>query len=287
MRHQLTSGRLTATVDSKGAELCSLKDDQEIEYLWQADPSVWPRHAPVLFPIVGKLKNNTYTYGGKRYEMAQHGFARDMEFKLVDAGDAACVFELRSTPETLNSYPFEFILTIGYKLEGNRLSCSYAVNNPSQAPLLFSIGAHPGFNCRFGDSEMPGSDQLLFERDVFLQTTLSDGLRSGKSNLHLKDQKLGLSAQLFANDALVFEDAQINRIKLQAAGKGSCITMDCTGWPYFGIWNKKGNNTFVCLEPWQGVADEINTGGSLEKKQGIVRLAPNDRFDCSFSIEIG
>ena len=144
---ELKSEYLSVKFKTRGAELCSVKNKNGTEFIWQANPDVWPRHAPVLFPIVGKLINNKYEYNNKTYELGQHGFARDLDFELIEKTDTLCCFELKTTHLTLSKYPFDFSLRIIYELRENVLITTYHINNPSENILPFSIGEHPGFMC--------------------------------------------------------------------------------------------------------------------------------------------
>jgi galactose mutarotase-like enzyme len=254
-----------------------------MEFMWQADQQVWARHAPVLFPIVGKLKDNSFVFDNSTFRLGQHGFARDLDFVLVEQNDAFCVFELRSSEETKKSYPFDFVFQVKYVLEGSTLVTEYTVKNPSDKPLIFAVGAHPGFNCPLADGEVLEDYYLEFENETFYTTELSNGLRSdAKKELILNNNKLFLTKHLFDKDALVFENGQISRISLCSSVSSHKITMECANWPYFGIWAKPGQ-PFVCLEPWYGIADKETATGQLTDKDGMISLEPQKTFSCSFS----
>lgn len=286
MQYQLRSNNLIITIQSKGAEVSSVLLDS-VEYIWQADPAIWPRHTPVLFPIVGKLKNDQCTHNGKTIQLSQHGFARDKEFKLIRQTNEEIVFELMSDEETIQIYPFDFKLLISYKITNNELNCSYQVINlSSERELLFSIGAHPGFRVPLTDSEKFTDYSLKFESNkTFVISKLSQGLLSGaKSELNLISNELHISKDLFEHDALVFEDSQINSIILHSNKSGKGVEMTCKNWPYFGIWAKKDCEQFVCLEPWYGITDTNVSNGELKNKKGIIQLDPKQEFNCNYSI---
>ncbi len=285
MQTKLRSNQLHVSINSFGAELSSVKNNNGIEFIWQADKELWARHAPVLFPIVGKLKDSFFVYENIKHELSQHGFARDMDFKLIEALSDSCTHELTSSPETLEKFPFEFVFQINYLLHENKLITNYKVINPSNKALLFSVGAHPGFNCPLLPNESFNDYYLEFEKNSYQLTELDNGLRTdAKSNLVLSDNKLFLNTDVFSKDALVFENGQINKVSLCSAKSEHTITLESSGWPYFGIWSKKGCDNFVCLEPWYGIADATTTNNELVKKDGIIELAPNTEFNCSFSI---
>lgn len=281
----LQSDVLTVSVLHKGAELSSVRNTSGLEYLWQADAAVWPRHAPVLFPIVGKLKDNRFHYQGNSYSLSQHGFARDCDFKLLESTANSCLFELRSNPKTRDVYPFDFALRVAYTLEGHSLRTTYTVDNPSQNPLLFSIGAHPGFRCPLEEGERFEDYYLEFENSDYRLSSLREGLRDGQTKpLHLTNNKLYLSETLFNQDALVFEGGQIQRIRLCSSKSSRCVTLRSSNWPYFGIWSKTGCREFVCLEPWYGIADRADTSQDLASKEGILSLTGQKQFSCSFDL---
>lgn len=290
MNVHLCSDKLDVIIKSSGAEIISITNKQGLEYLWQADKSIWPRHAPILFPIVGRLKENELRYQGHSYEMGQHGFARDLNFNLVEKSKTACRFELKSEAQTRKQYPFEFVLHINYQLDGNKLLCSYEVSNTSQKDLPFSIGAHPAFNCPLETEEQFENYYLEFDspnQKDLLRTKLENGLRTDvKQHLELQNGRLWLKSELFDDDALVFEGQQVNKVSLQSTVSHHKILLECKNWPYFGVWTKKGNTQFICLEPWYGVADQVNATGNFLQKEGIILLKSGDRFNCSFSIQV-
>lgn len=284
MHYQISSEALTVNIQRKGAEVQSITNKQGLEYVWQADPDVWPRHAPVLFPIVGRLKENRFVFNGNSYALSQHGFARDLDFEVAEQGSDFIVFELRSGSETLKTYPFDFIFRIAYRLDRDCLSCTYTVINPSPQPLWFSVGAHPGFNCPLQPGEQFEDYYLEFEKEDLYCTGLDNGLRSAANyKLILSNKRLCLEPGLFDRDALVFENGQINRISLGSLRSGHKITLLCEGWPYFGIWTKKGCRNFICLEPWYGIADRVDAGGELTQKDGMMLLEAGKEFTCSYS----
>lgn len=285
MKHTLTSNEISLTINSQGAELSSVKNRNGLEFIWQAKPDVWARHAPVLFPIIGKLKNNQFIFEGKTYELPQHGFARDMELSLKEKNDTSCVFELRSDANTKKVFPFDFVFQIIYILNGNKLTIKYNVKNPGSDALFFSIGAHPAFNVPLQANETFEDYYLEFEKNNYNVTILNEGLRtSSKQNLEVKDKKLFLSKNLFDRDALVFENSQIDSMALCSSKSNHKIIMHSKNFPYFGIWSKKGCTQFVCLEPWFGIADHENTNQNFSQKEGIISLNANEEFVCEFEL---
>lgn len=276
-------------VDTAGAQLQSfiLKADNK-DYLWSGDAKYWKRKAPVLFPIVGRLKNNTYNYAGKEYEMSQHGFARDMEFELIEHSAQALTYSLKATAETLKIYPFQFELLIKYQLEKNKLKISYQVNNQDEKEMYFSIGAHPAFNWPLSKDETKSDYVLEFEHpENAARYLLADGLLTGSTKPMLVDSKtIKLKADLFENDALVFKNLKSEIITFRSRSTEREVKIEFAGFPYLGIWSQSIKAPFICLEPWHGVADIQKSSGNLTEKIGIKSLAVGETFKTGYTISI-
>lgn len=286
MQTQLSSSKLNVTINHHGAELCSVIHKNDTEFIWQAQPEVWARHAPVLFPIVGKLKNNKFNYKGQEYELNQHGFARDMFFECHEMGQNSALFNLNSSQKTKQIYPFDFSLSILYQLNEDNLSISYSVKNTSTENIFFSIGAHPAFKCPLHENEKWEDYYLLFENSEYVITQLTDGLISDEKQKTLfKSKKLFLTSQTFDNDALVFENSQIQKISLCSSITKNKVTLTSSNWPYFGVWSKKQSYSFVCLEPWYGIADRLNSNSKIDEKYGIIKLPSGQEFNAGYSIQ--
>ena len=271
-------------ISALGAELTSVYSKKiEKELLWHADKNIWARHAPVLFPIVGKLKNNTYTFGGKDYHLPQHGFARDKEFKLSAQTESMLELELKDTEETQLIYPFSFRLTICYELAGELIKCTYKVLNTDNKEILFSIGAHPGFICPMYENEKLEDYRIEFqEEEGSERRLLSDGLcTDDREKVFQKPGVLSLSSSLFDKDAIVFDDLASTSANL--VSDKFCMQFNWFNMPYFGIWTKKGTNKFICIEPWAGIADSVNATGNLMEKEGIIKLPVDKEHISGFS----
>ncbi|RDC62199.1 aldose 1-epimerase family protein [Adhaeribacter pallidiroseus] len=290
MMHTLQNSTFQIGVQEHGAELCSFKNKQtNLEYIWQADPAVWNRHAPVLFPTVGKLKNNQFTYQEKAYTLPQHGFARDYAFTLDSKTENSLVFVLEQSEATLANYPFNFRLYITYQLQDNALTMSYRVENPANTALYFSLGAHPGFVCPLFSDEQFSDYYLQFEKPENLQRYLLDGgLQNGQTepvflenNLHLP-----LTYALFEKDAIVLKNLTSEKISLRSRRHEHGLDFIFLGYPYFGIWTKEKNAPFICLEPWHGIADSVNSSGELTEKEGMILLPPREVFTCAYTIVV-
>lgn len=284
---QLKNKQLTITVKSFGAELCSaVSNETNIEYIWRADPSIWPRHAPNLFPIVGKLKGGQFTYKNNFYSLPQHGFARDNDFICIEQSEDYLLFELKANENLLLNFPFDFSFQVGYRLSGNRIDVSYSVFNPDNKDMYFSVGAHPAFNCPLQNNESFDDYELVFpNKDSLTINTLNDGLITHHTKeIPLDNHTLKISKQLFDNDALVFMNQQIEEVKLVSCKSTHGVSLVSNGWPYYGIWSKKGSEQFICLEPWYGIADSETMMETFEKKTGILKLDPKQTFNCSFEV---
>ena len=289
MNYEIKNSFIKAKIKSFGAELNSLqKIDEDLEYIWQGDSKYWNRHSPILFPIVGRLKEDSYTYQNQKYNMTQHGFARDKEFELVINEADFIEFRLKSDEKTLEIYPFSFELYLSYKLEKNSLIVSYKVINKSDDKMLFSIGAHPAFNWTLKEDEKKENYFLEFEniketKRYFLN---DKGLVYDSVDLKIIDNKIALNEELFKNDALVFEDLNIKTLTLKNSINENYIKLNFENFPYLGIWSKPTGAPFICIEPWFGVADDENSNQNFEDKKGIITLEKDEIFSCFYIIEI-
>lgn len=290
MQITIETAYLQATIDSKGAELHSLfSKEHEIEYLWQGDPKYWARRSPVLFPIVGALKEDQYTYQGKTYPMSQHGFARDMEFELFEQATDAVTFVLKSNEETRKVYPFEFQLFLSYQLGGDGLTVAYKVLNDSDEEMFFSIGGHPAFN-------VPLVEGLTFEDYYVKSSPMKSRITIPLKGryLDLENRTLGqtnaataLTRELFSNDALIFETKGLNSFSICSDKSPHKVTLSYNHLPFVGIWTPYGTDApFVCIEPWAGVADTTDATGDLTEKFGIQTLAPREEFASKYAITV-
>ena len=288
MNYEIKNEYIKAKIKSFGAELNSLqKINEDLEYIWQGDSKYWNRHSPILFPIVGRLKNDSYFYKNQKYNMSQHGFARDKEFEIVEKKDDFIEFKLSSDEKTLKIYPFSFELYLSYKLERNSLIVSYKVINKSDEKMLFSIGAHPAFNWSL-EKDLKKEDYFLeFEINNSKRYFLNElGLVFDSIDLKFEDKKLFLNEELFKNDALVFNDLNIKNLTFKNIRNENFIKLNFENFAYLGIWSKPSGSPFLCIEPWFGVADEENASQNFEDKKGIINLQKDEIFSCFYSVEI-
>jgi galactose mutarotase-like enzyme len=272
---------LKATFNTKGAELTALHSKQR-NYIWNGNPQFWGKHSPILFPIVGTIKNNEYFFEGKKYNLNRHGFARDLDFKIISQTQTSVVFSLKNNYKTILAFPFEFELQILYQLDENKLNVSYRVQNNDKKIMPFSIGAHPAFAL----NESFENYGLQFSDDEKINYYLLDSdLVAEKSTiLKVKNKRLDLNYKLFENDALVFKSMQSDAITIFEYDK-AILKLHYKGFPNFGIWTKH-NAPFICLEPWYGYSDTNESTQQIVEKEGIQLLKPNAIFDATYNIEI-
>ena len=272
---------IKAVIKTKGAELSSLQKEDK-NYIWEINSEFWNKTSPILFPIVGALKNGEYFHEGKVYKLSRHGFARDFEFEVIENSENAVVFSLKSNEETLKVYPFHFELQLSYILEGNKLMVKYEIINHSSEKMYYSIGAHPAFNIDGNFEDF----SLIFDDEKDLETyKLEKDLFSGKTEiLKLNGNVLPLQYELFEEDALVFKNFATKSLTL-AKNNESVMKVSFPDFPYLGIWTKK-DAPFICIEPWLGIADNANTSGKIEEKEGIQILENNSKKQIAWSVEL-
>ena len=288
--YQLKNEELTLTVISAGAEMISLKDNKtEQEYLWQAHPKIWGRTSPVLFPIVGNYVQKQSVYEGKTYTQSKHGFARDSEFKCIHAGKETSIFLLTSTEEMKEVYQFDFELFITYTLEKNVLHVKWEVKNPSDETIYFTIGAHPAF--RFAKNEEGKTDYILkFPGKDELKYCLINMKEMAPDPEELHEMKLNeetypLTEELFENDALIFDNTQIEEAWICHKDGTPYVGVKSEGFPSYGIWSVK-DAPFVCLEPWMGRCDNIGFDKEISEKPGINKVESGETFEKEYQIVV-
>ena len=279
----ITNSKLSAIINHKGAELISLQAiDTKREYIWEGNPEFWAKHSPILFPIVGTLKENYFTYKSKIYQLSRHGFARDMVFDLISQNESEVIFSLKSNESKRENYPFDFELQIIYTLKDSELNISYKVLNKGNEAMYYSIGGHPALALphKFEDYN------LQFEpNEILISYKLENDLLSDKTmEIALNKNRLSLTYSLFENDALIFKKLKSKQIQI-LENTIPILNFKFNDFPNFGIWTKQ-NAPFICLEPWVGYSDVLNTTGNIIEKEGIQLLAGNSSRSYSFSIEI-
>lgn len=289
--HTLKNDILTVEVSGHGAELTSIRKGST-EYLWQADPAFWGRHSPVLFPIVGSVWEKRYRVEGKEYELGQHGFARDMDFTLVNATETEVRYRLESTPETLAKYPWPFVLEIAYRLHEGNLDVIWEVSNPGTEEMFFQIGAHPAFCYPDYDPQTMERGFLSFDRNEGLECIRikEKGCVDAETRYPLEvpqDGLLPLTSETFdAIDTIMLQDSQIGKVTLHRADGSPWLSLSFDA-PVVGIWSPPTKNApFICIEPWYGRCDRAGYEGDYREKDWINRLGAGETFRSVYTISI-
>lgn len=283
MEFVLENEFLRATVESHGAELVSVVNKQTgAQMLWQADPAVWDRHAPVLFPYCGRLKDGAFTHKGVRYEGGGHGFARDMEHTLRQQSADSVTLCLEANALTMQRFPFAFQFITTYSLEGNTVCHRVEVINDSDEVMPFGLGFHPGFNCPFEEGRATQDYVLRFDvpqSPVVVETGEKDGLVTGqRRQLFVNQTDIPLTDTLFDHDSICMTDLTAHTLSLVEKDSGRSVDVEITGFPYVLIWSKAGPVKFVCIEPWHSLPDARDASGEWSEKPAAARLNPGQRF---------
>ena len=291
MTHTIQNAFLTVTVSEQGAELRSIQDAAGTEYLWQGDPTYWGDRAPLLFPFIARLTNNSYKYMGKTYPMTIHGFAAASRFSVAEKVGTRIVLELKESPETLAQYPFAFTLQVIYALEENTLQVTYHVENRDGKTMPFGIGGHPGFNVpleegeRFEDYELEFAcpcqpDRVGFTPAVYL---------SGHDEAYplREDRFIDLQHELFDEDAIILKNmAREVTLRSKVSGKG--LTVRYPDMPYLGIWHwPKTDAPYICIEPWSSLPSRQDVVEEFSCKSDLVHLASGKCYETAWSISLG
>jgi len=282
--HTITADGSAATIAAHGAELCSLRGADGTEYLWQAAP-IWPRHAPILFPIVGRLNGDVLRVGGQNFRMGQHGFARDREFAWLDRGPAGCRLELRDDAETRRQFPFTFRLMVSYAIGSGGLSLELVVENPGQESLPASLGLHPAFAWPLRPGLAKQDHTIVFaEPEPHPVRRLAGGLlRPEPAPSPITGRTLALAESLFADDAIILDRPVSRSVRYSAPG-GPALDLAWHGFPLLGLWSKPAD--FCCIEPWHGHADPLGFSGDVFAKPGMIHLPAGGQFRAGLTVSI-
>ena len=293
----LENDELLVTVARRGAELTRIYDKKaDREVLWCAEPSVWNRHAPVLFPFVGKCYEGAYVHDGKEYGMTPHGFARDMDFEPLLCDMDECWFRLKDTPETYEKYPFHFEVEIGHRLEGRTIEVMWKVANRDSGEMLFMMGGHPAFQVPQGKNiydftfefNRRGCREGQFTDCLHYLAPNANGYEKEElqGNLKLSEGRGPLTKGFF-DTALtyMFDEAQVSSVSLMVDGS-PYVTLECSDFPYLGIWTMEATHPFVCLEPWYGICASDGYKGELKDRRGIISLPGWENWQKSYQIRV-
>jgi galactose mutarotase-like enzyme len=285
-RHTITRNGLSATVLADGAELCSLKTAQGLELVWQAGAE-WRRHAPLLFPIVGRLKNDRLYQGGKSYPMTQHGFARDSRFEWDERGGDFCRLTLTDNSETRSRYPFGFRFTVTYTLREADLDVAFEIENPGDEILPVSVGGHPAFNWPLLPGTEKESYSLHFSNEEPAPVRrLKDGLlRARPLPSPIAGKSLALFEQLFDDDAIILDQLASHSVRY-ASDRGPSLEIAWDEFRELGIWSKPGGAPFLCIEPWRGFASPVDFDGEFSEKPGLMHIKPGEKPTLSYRIGV-
>lgn len=281
--YQLESDTLKIKINPLGAELNSIyHKTKQVELLWEGNSEFWGRQSPLLFPIVGELKNREYQWKGDTFKMRRHGFARNKMFELLEVSDNKLFFILKSNDDTLANYPFHFELIVGYELKDNELIHSYKIKNTDESEMWYSIGGHPAY--ALPNAFTNYTLQLNKTEPNLKRTKLNDkGLRVSVEDFTLDDNNtFQLHYNLFEEDAIVFEQLNSDEISL-FHNDDKVLQMTFKDFPFFGIWTLP-NAPYICLEPWQGIADAVDASGQLQEKKGILKLEANNTDQFSYNV---
>ena len=276
---KITNGVITALISTKGAELKSVVKDGK-EYLWDGNPDIWPGQAPLLFPICGGLKDDKYRFEGKEYTLKKHGFARFSEFEIERKEEASITFILRSKEEIKKQYPFDFELRVTYTLLENKIDVAYSVKNVGSGDMYFSIGAHEGYACSGGIEEY----SLVFDKDENFTCNILDGNLLEYNTYSVGEgRELPLKYDFFAIDALTFLNLKSRGVDLVHKPTGKSLRVEFDGFDYLFVWTKPNAN-YICIEPWCGIPDFVDSDFDITKKRGIVKLEANGEKVLTHSI---
>lgn len=290
MIHYAKNSDLEIAVTQPGAELSSIKSLKTgLEYMWSGNPAVWNSTAPILFPIVGGLKENQYLWKGEKYSLPKHGFIRDNpQLLLTGITSDSLTFGMESNKDTHKVYPFDFEFSIKFSLEGKKIRVSHQVTNTGNSPLYFSLGGHPGFKCPIHDNETYEDHYLEFEVNENSETWLlyEDGTISDKTAPVFNNSNvIPITHELFAKDALIFKDLKSKKITLRSKKSKEALSVSFDDFPYMGIWAKP-NGDYVCIEPWLGIADSWDTDQRFENKEGVLQLAAGEVYEAEYIVII-
>ncbi|WP_167628051.1 aldose 1-epimerase family protein [Listeria valentina] len=288
---KLENEALLVELTEQGAELTKIYHKKtELDYLWDADQAFWGRHAPILFPTVGRLVDDTYYVDGEAFHLTQHGFARDKVFTVVKLVENQVVLELLADDKSKIIYPFSFRLRVTYTLLDDQIRVEYQVENTDNRRIYFSIGAHPAFNVPLTEGTKFEDYYLDFGQKEKLDTLLLEGpYRSGelKALSTEKTDTLDLDYSLFENDALIFEGLSGNEIAIRSKKHPHFVKVSFPHFPFVGIWTPGNDAPFLCIEPWFGIADGVGNSVELRDKAGIEQLDPEAIFTSEYRIQIG
>lgn len=287
---ELKNEKLTVVIAETGAELQSIKDSSGREYLWQGDPLYWPRRSPILFPIVCSVNDDTYTVDGRDYHLPRHGFARDSEFTVISKTAEKATLALESSEQTLAVYPYQFVLSVTYVLDGPKLSVIWHVLNTDKQEIHFQIGGHPAFLVPGCEAGQPLHGRLRIDGSTVLDSLLSHGdgtVELTELPLETEQGIIRFDDEFFANDSVKVHKSQTSRVELLDDENRAVVTVSYRT-PVIAFWSPYQKQApFVCIEPWYGLGDPIGFKGEFRDKPLMNHLQAGASFMSKYDITIG
>lgn len=285
MLYEIKNEYLTVKIKSFGAELSSLKDTENTEYIWQGDKKYWGRQAPLLFPIIGKLTNDTTNFDGIGYSIPMHGFIRDYEFNLVEKTENSITLECNSNDETLKSFPFEFEFSTIYTLKEKSLIQTFHVKNCGRKKMYFALGGHTGFNCPMKSREKFEDYAIEFIKVSSIRDSQVD--ESEKFRLS-REENFQLSYPTFSAGVLSFENLEANGLKFINRNTNKGLQINYENFNFLGIWTpERINSSFICIEPWIGMLkNKVDKSIEFKDNMGLACISPDEDFVKSYSVTI-
>lgn len=287
----LKNSELEVHLHPKGAEIHKIIGMHDgLNYMWRRDPSLWSSSAPILFPIVGAVTNDSYRIGDKTYHLTQHGFARHNEFEIAQQTDTEVLFILRSNEEIQKQYPYLFELRVRYQLVDATLKCMIEVENVDGQDITFGIGGHPAFAVPLMEGESSNDYYIEFSENETLESKVIDiphrAVSPKRAPVFEGERRFFVRQALFNDDALVFENVKSENVAIKSLNHNKQLIFHMHHFNHLGIWASKHVGGLIAIEPWVSHADDLDFTGELKDKEGIQTIAPKEVFACDFAIEI-
>lgn len=264
---------LMVEISPQGAEIQRIRDAGGVERLWNGDPAYWPGRSPVLFPIAGAFKDDTYTLDGKSYTLGKHGFARESLFAIETANNLSATFLLTDAMAFQPGFPFGYAFRVRYTLEGNAIRTEHITSNTGTDTFYFAVGAHEAYACPEGSDAY----EIVFEKPENLVRGVLDGsyLTNETEPVPTQGNVLPIQPRLFDNDSLVFAQHNSRSAILRSRLNNRQVRIDYADFDYLLIWTKPGAG-FLCFEPWSNLPDYLDSDHDIAKKPGMTRLTPGE-----------
>ena len=291
MIYEIHNEYLSVKIEDAGAQLASVKDKTGTEYLWQGDPDIWPRRAPLLFPIIARLKDNRYLLDGEAWTISTHGFCRSAPFTVAEQAEDSISFRYLDTEETRKVYPFAFSLTVAYYLEGRTLKKTHTVENPGNKPMPYELGGHDGWRAPIDGGERMEDYAIRFPGVEEIQPygMDADNMITPKTEIYrLNNGRMPLNPSVYGLDTIILDALPQRRAILEDGGGKPRLSVEFNDFPYLGVWTaaKDFDTNYVCIEPWTTLPDAVFVGRELTEKAGIRILQPGQRETLSYSVTI-